>query len=273
MEARVCRPGFAAKSSLGALCSQRMGRVMRLSAMSAALALSVVAVALNSPAQAVAKKPTAAKQQRVAAITPAKKMATTPAKKMATVKRSRVASAMPVKNAAIAKPRRIAAVASAKIVAFDRHDASGSTNYIQQVPQNARQARADTAGSTGGARMPVIFASADPVSEARRWIGTNPTDRSTLWCARFMNFVLERSGFRGTGSDAASSFASYGQRVSGPQIGAIAVMTRGRNGGHVGIVSGVDAAGNPIIISGNHNKRVGEGTYPRGRVYAYVIPR
>ena len=53
--------------------------------------------------------------------------------------------------------------------------------------------------------------------------------------------VLQHSGYRGTGSDMASSFASYGQRVSGPQVGAIAVMGR-RGGGHVGIITGIDAA-------------------------------
>src|SRR5262249_51297399 len=36
------------------------------------------------------------------------------------------------------------------------------------------------------------------VAEARRWIGTNPTQRATLWCARFMNFVLEQVGLPGT---------------------------------------------------------------------------
>ena len=30
--------------------------------------------------------------------------------------------------------------------------------------------------------------------------------------------------------------------------------------------------GNPIIISGNHNKRVGEAVYARSRVIAYVMP-
>ena len=110
------------------------------------------------------------------------------------------------------------------------------------------------------------------VAEARRYLGTNPTGRSSLWCARFMNLVLERSGRRGSGSDMAQSFASYGSRVSGPQVGAIAVMSRGKRGGHVGVVSGIDASGNPIIISGNHGRRVAESTYPRGRVYAYVMP-
>jgi len=86
-----------------------------------------------------------------------------------------------------------------------------------------------------------------------------------------MNMVLERSGHRGTGSDMARSFAGYGQRVSGPQIGAIAVMGR-RGGGHVGIVSGIDANGNPILVSGNYHNRVVEAPYPRGRIYAYVMP-
>jgi hypothetical protein len=46
----------------------------------------------------------------------------------------------------------------------------------------------------------------------------------------------------------------------------------GGPGGHVGVVSGIDASGNPIIISGNHNKRVAEAVYPRSRIYAYVVP-
>lgn len=110
------------------------------------------------------------------------------------------------------------------------------------------------------------------VADARRYIGTNPTGRSSLWCARFMNMVLERNGRRGTGSDMASSFASYGRRIAGPQVGAIAVMSRGRRGGHVGVVSGIDQSGNPVVISGNHGGRVAEATYPRGRIYAYVMP-
>lgn len=110
------------------------------------------------------------------------------------------------------------------------------------------------------------------LAEARRYIGTNPTGMNRLWCARFMNLVLERSGYRGTGSNLARSFASYGRRISGPQVGAIAVMSRGRNGGHVGVVSGIDESGNPIIISGNHNRSVAEAPYPRSRIYAYVMP-
>ena len=109
------------------------------------------------------------------------------------------------------------------------------------------------------------------VAEARKYIGTNPTDRKRLWCATFMNFVLAKVGYVGTNSDAAKSFAYYGRRISEPRVGAIAVLTRKR-GGHVGVVSGIDNNGDPIIISGNHNRLVGEGVYPRSRVIAYVMP-
>jgi uncharacterized protein (TIGR02594 family) len=111
------------------------------------------------------------------------------------------------------------------------------------------------------------------VAEARKYIGTNPTDRKRLWCARFMNYVLAKLGYEGTNSDAAKSFASYGKRISEPQVGAIAVLTRGRKGGHVGVVTGIDSKGDPIIVSGNHTRAgVGEGVYARSRVIAYVLP-
>ncbi|WP_050886507.1 TIGR02594 family protein [Bradyrhizobium sp. STM 3843] len=125
--------------------------------------------------------------------------------------------------------------------------------------------------ASSGAGMSSGFGDSSVVAEARRYLGTNPTSRASLWCARFMNMVLERTGHHGTGSDLARSFASYGHRVSGPQVGAIAVMSR-HGGGHVGVVSGIDAQGNPILISGNSGHRVREAPVSRGRVYAYVMP-
>jgi hypothetical protein len=38
------------------------------------------------------------------------------------------------------------------------------------------------------------------------------------------------------------------------------------------VVSGIDANGNPILVSGNYGNRVREAVYPRGRIYAYVMP-
>ena len=110
------------------------------------------------------------------------------------------------------------------------------------------------------------------VMEARQFVGTKPSGMGgSLWCARFMNMVLEKTGHHGTGSAMANSFASYGHRVSGPEVGAIAVMGR-RGGGHVGIITGIDASGNPIMISGNNGNRVREAPIARGRIYAYVLP-
>jgi uncharacterized protein (TIGR02594 family) len=104
------------------------------------------------------------------------------------------------------------------------------------------------------------------VSEARKYIGTNPTGRGSLWCGAFLDMVLKRTGHAG-GGNLAWGYARYGTRVSGPQVGAIAVMH-----GHVGVVSGIDANGNPIIVSGNHNHTVAESVYPRSRIAAYVVP-
>jgi uncharacterized protein (TIGR02594 family) len=129
-----------------------------------------------------------------------------------------------------------------------------------------------SSAAPGGMAISGGFGSSNVVAEARRYIGGNPTGRGSLWCARFMNMVLQHSGYRGTGSDLARSFAGYGQRVSGPQIGAIAVMGRRGGGGHVGVVSGVDPQGNPIVVSGNNGSRVREAPISRGRIYAYVMP-
>jgi uncharacterized protein (TIGR02594 family) len=156
-----------------------------------------------------------------------------------------------------------------------RHIARGSRwKHVTQMQARGvthRNASFGPGAAPGGAAVSSGFGSSNVVAEARRYIGGNPTGRGSLWCARFMNMVLQHSGYRGTGSDLARSFASYGQRVSGPQIGAIAVMGR-RGGGHVGVVSGIDAGGNPIVVSGNNGNRVREAPISRGRIYAYVMP-
>ncbi|UPK03424.1 TIGR02594 family protein [Bradyrhizobium sp. 170] len=149
--------------------------------------------------------------------------------------------------------------------------ARGLADANASVATNASVGANSTMTPAGGA-MSSSFTSSNVVAEARRYLGGNPTGRGSLWCARFMNMVLQHSGYRGTGSDMASSFSKYGQRVSGPQVGAIAVMTRGRRGGHVGVITGIDAKGNPIMISGNNGNRVREAPVSRGRIYAYVMP-
>jgi uncharacterized protein (TIGR02594 family) len=140
-----------------------------------------------------------------------------------------------------------------------------------QSQSRRRAAQAQANSAFGG------FTANSLVSEARKYIGTNPTGRGSLWCGAFMDLVLKRTGHTG-GGNLASAYARYGTRVAGPTVGAIAVM--GRNGGgHVGVVTGVDPNGNPIVLSGNTWNRstggrhtVAEQVYPRSRIYAYVMP-
>lgn len=115
------------------------------------------------------------------------------------------------------------------------------------------------------------FVSSSVVTIARSQLGSGPIyGRSNLWCARFMNYVLSQAGYNPTGSDVAKSF--LGKPRVAMAVGTIAVMGR-RRGGHVGVVSGIDARGNPIIISGNAGgNRVREWAYPRSRIIAFVQP-
>jgi len=141
---------------------------------------------------------------------------------------------------------------------------AGQAKTARTAKAGKKSSRAHTNDAFGGFTSNVL------VSEARKYIGTNPTGRASLWCGAFMDLVLKRTGHRG-GGNLASAYARYGTRVSGPQVGAIAVMPR-RGGGHVGVVSGIDPNGNPIIISGNHNRTTAESVYPRSRITAYVMP-
>jgi uncharacterized protein (TIGR02594 family) len=112
--------------------------------------------------------------------------------------------------------------------------------------------------------------------EALKWVGASSRQVGVpypdLWCADFINFVLRRTGHPTTNSRAARSFLDYGKRINSPRVGSIVVLTRGKNGGHVGIVRGTDGDGNPIVISGNHGNKVWESKYPKHRVLGYVIP-
>jgi uncharacterized protein (TIGR02594 family) len=130
-----------------------------------------------------------------------------------------------------------------------------------EATQGSRRTRRGHTGDAFGG-----FTTNALVSQARAYMGTNPTGRGRAWCGAFMDLVLKKTGHAG-GGNLARGYARYGTRVSGPQVGAIAVMNS-----HVGVVSGIDPNGNPIIVSGNHNRTVAESVYPRSRITAYVMP-
>ncbi len=105
------------------------------------------------------------------------------------------------------------------------------------------------------------------VTIAQRYIGSRRfTSHARAWCADALNVWLRQAGYRGTGDGRAISFARYGRAAGGPRIGSIAVMRH-----HVGIVVGRTARG-PVLLSGNHARRVGVGVYSAHRILAYREP-
>lgn len=94
------------------------------------------------------------------------------------------------------------------------------------------------------------------------------------WCAAFVGWVLQRSGFTGTRSARARSYESYG-RPCGPEVGAIVVMRRGGNPlqGHVGFLVR-HAQNRPIIevLGGNQGDAVKVSRYDANAVIAYRWP-
>jgi uncharacterized protein (TIGR02594 family) len=184
------------------------------------------------------------------------------------------AAVISVANQADARPRhhhhRQAVVAATGGDMISNNDGRMTYAGAEAGTRASRRGRAAMASASSEEFAGASFGSSGLVSTARGYLGTNPTGRSSLWCGAFMDLILKKTGHNG-GGNLASSYSHYGTRVSGPQVGAIAVMGR-RGGGHVGVVSGIDANGNPIIISGNHNRTVAESVYPRGRITAYVLP-
>lgn len=110
----------------------------------------------------------------------------------------------------------------------------------------------------------LLFRAQSDIGKTAQQLGLH---RVTLWCSAYLDYLTGRKI-----GDRARAWAEKRPRVAPCTPGSVAVMTRGRHGGHVGIVKSCDHKGNPTVISGNHNRRVGEALYPRARVTAWVAP-
>lgn len=122
----------------------------------------------------------------------------------------------------------------------------------------------------------VIAAAPQPVSfwadgggglirEARRHLGGNPTGWARVWCGRFLDMVLRRTG-HAKGSNLARRYAGYGHHAAGPCVGCIVVWRH-----HVGVVTAVSHNG-ITVISGNDGRRVRERERSMRGVIAYRWP-
>lgn len=111
------------------------------------------------------------------------------------------------------------------------------------------------------------------VANAKAHVGASARDlglRRDLWCAAYIAYIAPQLVGRVKNVNMAKDYLALPRTTK--RIGALAIMSRGKRGGHIGVVVSIDAKGNPVLASGNHSGRVGIGTYPAGRIIAYVSP-
>ncbi|QVW00519.1 putative baseplate hub subunit and tail lysozyme [Vibrio phage ICP1] len=99
------------------------------------------------------------------------------------------------------------------------------------------------------------------------------TDDETPWCAAAVSSWLERVGIRSVRSARARDHINFGTKLLEPRFGAIVVLERGANSGHVGFVNGVTADGKQIkVLGGNQSDSVNERMFQVTRVLGYRQP-
>jgi uncharacterized protein (TIGR02594 family) len=94
------------------------------------------------------------------------------------------------------------------------------------------------------------------------------------WCDAFVGAMLERTGHRSARSLRARSYLNWGVSIDGAQLGAVAILSRGRNSalGHVGFVVGAteDAL---VLLGGNQSNSVSVQSFERSRLLGLRWPR
>lgn len=96
-------------------------------------------------------------------------------------------------------------------------------------------------------------------------------DDETPWCAAFVGACLERAGVQSTRFEGAASYLTWGQKLSHPTLGCIAVIAR-PGGAHVFFVVARDVAGQLIGLGGNQSDQVGYATFDRTQIMGYRWP-
>lgn len=94
---------------------------------------------------------------------------------------------------------------------------------------------------------------------------SRPAGCPRMWCGCWLS--LDQYGRNIRRLWLARNWKYEGRPAERGCIGCIAVLSRGKRGGHVGRVLGW-VGSDPIIISGNHNRRVGTAVYPVRRLIA-----
>lgn len=91
------------------------------------------------------------------------------------------------------------------------------------------------------------------------------------WCSAFVGACMEDVGIESTRFESAASWEKWGQPLTTPVYGCVVVFSRD-GGGHVGFVSGVDDAGNLLVLGGNQGDAVSIAAFSPSRVRAFRWP-
>ena len=94
------------------------------------------------------------------------------------------------------------------------------------------------------------------------------TEDEVPWCSSFVNYCIDKAGYRGTGSAMARSWLNWGH-PSAFRRGAIVIFERGNPpNGHVALC--LRDLGNEIeVVGGNQSDSVCIARYPKSRVLGY----
>jgi uncharacterized protein (TIGR02594 family) len=104
------------------------------------------------------------------------------------------------------------------------------------------------------------------------------TDESP-WCASFVNWVLEQSGFDGAGSAATHKWKKWGDGLAQPAVGSVAFIDWGKvdpakhGKGHVGFVVGKTAKGRIVLLGGNQSNQVRYTAFKESLIQTYRVPK
>ena len=102
--------------------------------------------------------------------------------------------------------------------------------------------------------------------------GQNLDPTTTAWCAAFVNSAIKQAGGTGTNSLAARDFLKWGEAVQDPQMGDIAVFSRGDPDGwqgHVGFFKGMNPDGTIRVLGGNQGDAVSIANYSPDQLLGY----
>ncbi len=93
------------------------------------------------------------------------------------------------------------------------------------------------------------------------------------WCSSFVNWCMECEGFEGTDRKNARSWLTWGEPVTSPYEGCVAVFARGTNPahGHVGFFVRYSGP-NVVVLGGNQSNQVRESEYPQRRLLGFRQP-